>query len=118
MEIFCQKLIVSNVISAFLDYLKPKTFFASQPEHNPFPRSLDPPLVLSGIGRITRSLIQLRHFHFLLIQINIYFVQIPQQVEKSTNLDSVSCWVTNSKEISRNLNWYYFLVIFCEKGSP
>ena len=30
-EIFCQKLIVSNVISAFLDHLKPKIFFTGQP---------------------------------------------------------------------------------------
>ena len=30
-EIFCQKLIVSNVILAFLDHLKPKIFFVSQP---------------------------------------------------------------------------------------
>ena len=27
-EIFCQKLIVSNVILVFLDHLKPKIFFA------------------------------------------------------------------------------------------
>ena len=31
MEIFCQKLIVSNVILAFLDHLKPQIFFAGQP---------------------------------------------------------------------------------------
>ena len=30
-EIFCQKLVVSNIISAFLDHLKPKVFFAGQP---------------------------------------------------------------------------------------
>ena len=30
-EIFCQKLIVSNVISAVLDHQKPKIFFAGQP---------------------------------------------------------------------------------------
>ena len=30
-EIFCQKPIVSNVILAFLDNLKPKIFFVSQP---------------------------------------------------------------------------------------
>ena len=30
-EIFCQKLIVSNVILAFLDHLKPKIFFFGQP---------------------------------------------------------------------------------------
>ena len=30
-EIFCQKLVVSNVVLAFLDYLKPKTFFVDQP---------------------------------------------------------------------------------------
>ena len=30
-EIFCQKLRVSNVILAFLDHLKPKLFFVSQP---------------------------------------------------------------------------------------
>ena len=30
-EIFCQKLIVFNVIPAFLDHLKPKMFFTSQP---------------------------------------------------------------------------------------
>ena len=30
-EIFCQKLIVSNVILAFLDHLKPKAFFVGQP---------------------------------------------------------------------------------------
>ena len=30
-EIFRQKLIVSNVILAFLDYLKPKIFFVDQP---------------------------------------------------------------------------------------
>ena len=30
-EIFCQKLIVSNVILAFLDHLKPKIFFVGQP---------------------------------------------------------------------------------------
>ena len=29
-EIFCQKLIVSNVILAFLDHLKPKIFFVGQ----------------------------------------------------------------------------------------
>ena len=43
-EIFCQKPIVSNVISTFLDHLKPKIFFAGQPERHPFPKSLDPPL--------------------------------------------------------------------------
>ena len=31
LEIFCQKLIVSNVTLAFLDHLKPKVFFAGQP---------------------------------------------------------------------------------------
>ena len=30
-EIFCKKPIVSNVILAFLDHLKPKTFFVGQP---------------------------------------------------------------------------------------
>ena len=30
-EIFCQKLIVSNVILAFLGHLKPKSFFVGQP---------------------------------------------------------------------------------------
>ena len=30
-EIFCQKLIVSNVILAFLNHLKPKIFFVGQP---------------------------------------------------------------------------------------
>ena len=30
-EIFCQKVIVSDVILAFLDYLKPKIFFVGQP---------------------------------------------------------------------------------------
>ena len=30
-EIFCPKLIVSNVILAFLDHLKPKIFFVGQP---------------------------------------------------------------------------------------
>ena len=30
-EIFCQKLIVSNVIVAFLDHLKPNIFFFGQP---------------------------------------------------------------------------------------
>ena len=30
-EIFCQKLLVSNVILAFLDYLKSKDFFVGQP---------------------------------------------------------------------------------------
>ena len=30
-EIFRQKLIVSNVILAFLDHLKPKIFFVGQP---------------------------------------------------------------------------------------
>ena len=30
-EIFCQKLIVSNIILAFLDHLKPKIFFSGQP---------------------------------------------------------------------------------------
>ena len=30
-EIFCQKLLVSNVILAFLDHLKPKISFLSQP---------------------------------------------------------------------------------------
>ena len=30
-EIFCQKLIVSNVILVFLDHLKPKTFSVDQP---------------------------------------------------------------------------------------
>ena len=30
-EIFCQKLIVSNVILAFLDQLKPRIFFFGQP---------------------------------------------------------------------------------------
>ena len=30
-EIFRQKLIVSNVILAFLDHLKPTTFFVDQP---------------------------------------------------------------------------------------
>ena len=30
-EIFRQKLIVSNVILAFLDHLKPKNFFVDQP---------------------------------------------------------------------------------------
>ena len=29
-EIFCQKLIVSNIILAFLDQLKPKIFFVDQ----------------------------------------------------------------------------------------
>ena len=29
-EIFCQKVIVSNVILAFLDHLKPKIFFVGQ----------------------------------------------------------------------------------------
>ena len=30
-EIFLQKLIVSNVVSAFLDHLNPKLFFVGQP---------------------------------------------------------------------------------------
>ena len=30
-EIFCQKLIVSNVVLAFLDHLKPKILFVGQP---------------------------------------------------------------------------------------
>ena len=30
-EIFCQKLMVSNIILAFLDHLKPKIFFVGQP---------------------------------------------------------------------------------------
>ena len=30
-EIFCQKVIVSDVILAFLDHLKPKIFFVGQP---------------------------------------------------------------------------------------
>ena len=47
-EIFCQKLIVSNVILAFLDHLKLKMFFVSQSvadiECLSFSKSLDPPL--------------------------------------------------------------------------
>ena len=30
-EMFCQKLVVSNVILVFLDYLKPNIFFVGQP---------------------------------------------------------------------------------------
>ena len=30
-EIFCQEIIVSNVIFAFLEHLKPKIFFVGQP---------------------------------------------------------------------------------------
>ena len=30
-EIFCQKLIVANLVLAFLDDLKPKIFFVNQP---------------------------------------------------------------------------------------
>ena len=48
-KIFCQKLIVYNVISAYLDHLKPKLFFAGNlgGRHRapPFSKSLDPPLL-------------------------------------------------------------------------
>ena len=49
-EIFCQKLIVSNVFSAFLYYLKPKFFFrrptmVAGKERPPFSKYLHPPLV-------------------------------------------------------------------------
>ena len=46
-EIFCQKLIVSNVILVFLDHLKPKIFFVAMVANMqcyPFSKSLDPPL--------------------------------------------------------------------------
>ena len=40
-DIFCQKLIVYNVILAFLDHLKSKTFFVGQPrdQHRALPLS-------------------------------------------------------------------------------
>ena len=49
MEMFCQKLIVSNVILAILDHLKPNIFFVGQPwlvdiECHPFSKSLYPTL--------------------------------------------------------------------------
>ena len=40
-EIFCQKLIVSNVFSAFLDYLKPIFFFFCRPT---MVAGIEPPL--------------------------------------------------------------------------
>ena len=50
-EIFCPKLIVSNVISAFLDHLKPKIFFAGQP----WGRHRAPPLLkISGSAPVRR----------------------------------------------------------------
>ena len=49
-EIFCQRLVDSNVILAFLDHLKPKSFFVGQQvadtERQPFSKSLDPPLIM------------------------------------------------------------------------
>ena len=42
-EIFCQKHIVSDIILAFLNYLKPKIFFVGQPWPL-FSKSLDLPL--------------------------------------------------------------------------
>ena len=49
-EIFRQKLIASNVFLVFLDHLKPKIFFVSQPwwpiySSLYFSKSLDPPLI-------------------------------------------------------------------------
>ena len=43
-QVFCQKRLVSNVILAFLDHLKPKTM-AADIERHPFLKSLDPPLI-------------------------------------------------------------------------
>ena len=43
-EIFCQRLIDSNVILTFLDHLKPKVFFVANIEYHPCSKSLDPPL--------------------------------------------------------------------------
>ena len=57
-EIFCQKSIVSNVILAFLDHLKPKIFWSVDIEHHPFSKSLDPPLNSLGlvVSRKTKML--------------------------------------------------------------
>ena len=53
-EIFCQKLKVSNVILAFLDHLKPKIFFVGQPvtdiERHPFSKSPDLPLITACLS--------------------------------------------------------------------
>ena len=48
-EIFCQKLIVSNVILVFLDHPKPKVFF----KRHPFSKSLNPPLDTSSLHCIS-----------------------------------------------------------------
>ena len=52
LEIFCPKLIVSNDISAFLDYLKPKNFLPANhggwhraPPHPPFKISVSAPVL-------------------------------------------------------------------------
>ena len=54
-EIFCQEIIVSNVIFAFLEHLKPKIFFVGQPRfptQSTFSESLDLPLPLLALTQI------------------------------------------------------------------
>ena len=58
-EIFCQKLVVSNIISVFLDHLKPKIFFCrptmvANIERPSFSKSLYPPLLGLFCTRLIR----------------------------------------------------------------
>ena len=59
-DIFCQKLIVSNVISALLDHVKPKnlspTNYGDRYRAPPFSKSLHPPLFLIHSGSLQKIL--------------------------------------------------------------
>ena len=61
--------------------------------------------VLSGNAPLTCSLLQLRHLHLLPIQIDLHCAMFKFH-NKWTNPET-SCWTTNSKEILRDLNWFF-----------
>ena len=87
-EIFCRKLIVSDVVLVFLDHLKPKIFFSGQPQRSiqsatPFQMSgpllniipvhkrttnnqLKPIPILPIFGKVFEKIIFNKIYHFLL----------------------------------------------------
>ena len=87
-EIFCQKLIVSNVILAFLDHLKPKNLFAvdmvADIERHPFSKSLDPPLICKKLSLLSQegqqNLNLTKHSHFVSLTLRYKQNQLVKQI--------------------------------------
>ena len=99
-EIFCQKLIVSNVISVYVDHLKPNFFFTGRHRVPPLPllfsKNLDPPLLHIVKQQTARIFL---HYEFVLPKSLIESIPHGQAIQLNTICAETLELTQNLKEL-------------------